>query len=131
MDLKPLIRKAKHQGISTDGTGGYSRHVLVCTGPECCAEDDGQKTWKHLVKQVRALKEKGILIRASRVACFGFCRGGPLMVVYPEGTWYGGVTPTVCERIVQEHLAKGNAVTEFAFACNPMAIPKETQTEDA
>lgn len=66
------------------------------------------------------LQREGLLFGPGRVKrgetpCLGVCAGGPIVVVYPEGIWYAGVTPDLLERIVVEHLKAGRVVEEAVF----------------
>ncbi len=49
------------------------------------------------------------------------------MVVYPDGVWYGDVTPPLPLRIIQEHLLNSKVVQEYAFLTHP--LPATTLTE--
>jgi (2Fe-2S) ferredoxin len=104
------------------GIGAYRRHVFLCTGPTCCTPEEGLAAWEALKWE---LKEKGLLTgeRAcyrTKVGCLRICCHGPTMVVYPEGTWYHGMTADRIPRFVQQHLVEGREVGEWVFAHNPL-----------
>ncbi|HEY8831195.1 MAG TPA: (2Fe-2S) ferredoxin domain-containing protein [Gemmatimonadaceae bacterium] len=95
----------------------YSRHVLVCTGDFCSPDRRGRQIYSLLAS---LLEREGLLFGPQRVKrgetpCLGVCSNGPIIVVYPEGTWYSEVTPTLLERIVVEHLKHGKPVEEAIF----------------
>src|SRR3954453_4223401 len=95
----------------------YSRHVLVCVGGFCSPNRKG--AWLN-PELARLLQREGLLFGPRRVKrgetpCLGVCAGGPIVVVYPEGVWYAGVTPDMMERIVVEHLRDGRVVEEAVF----------------
>jgi (2Fe-2S) ferredoxin len=95
----------------------YSRHVLVCTGSFCSPDRGGRQLYSLLAL---LLEREDLLFGPSRVKrgetpCLGVCAGGPIIVVYPEGVWYGGVTPELLERIVVEHLKAGRVIEEAVF----------------
>jgi len=95
----------------------YSRHVLVCTGSFCSPDRSGRAIYSMLAE---LLEREDLLFGPARVKrgetpCLGVCAGGPIVVVYPEGVWYGNVTPQLLERIVVEHLKNGRVVGEAVF----------------
>lgn len=90
-----------------------SRHLFLCIGPDCCAAEDGRSAWQHLKA---AVQRTGIPILRSKVACLRICSGGPWLVIYPEGVWYGGITPERIDRILNEHVNQGRVVLEWASA---------------
>ena len=85
-----------------------SAHVLVCRH-KTCRKQGGKRSARALK---RALKEQGLRdeVMVTQVNCLDQCGRGPVMVVYPEGVWYGGVDEECARRIITEHLEKGLTV---------------------
>ena len=111
--------------------GGYRRHVFLCTGPSCCTPETGLEAWEVLKKELKdrnlSLAEGPTACYRTKVQCLRICSGGPIMVVYPEGTWYAGMTADRIPRFVQEHLIDGHPIEEWIFTRNPLpnALPVE------
>ena len=102
--------------------GGYVRHVLLCTGPNCCTPEEGLAAWEELKQQIKDanLSTGENACYRTKVGCLRICMHGPTMLVYPEGTWYHGMTKDRISRFVREHLVEGRPIEEWIFARNPL-----------
>ncbi len=91
----------------------YRSHVLVCGGTGCTSSNS-QAIIEALETQIA---EKGLTeeIKVIRTGCFGLCALGPIMIVYPEGSFYSQVQVDDIPEIVEEHLLKGRIVTRLLY----------------
>lgn len=83
-------------------------HVLICGGTGCTSS--GSKVLMSTFEE--ELKKQGLEdeIKIVQTGCFGLCALGPVVIVYPEGTFYSHVKKEDVAEIVEEHLLKGRLV---------------------
>ena len=91
----------------------YRSHVLVCGGTGCSSSGSA----KLIERFEEQLKEKGLdkEVKVVRTGCFGLCEAGPVVIVYPEGTFYSRVKVEDVDEIVAEHLLKGRRVQRLVY----------------
>ena len=104
--------------------GAFHRHVFLCIGETCCSAEAGSTAWDALKKELKdrdlSLSDGPAACYRTKVGCLRVCAGGPILVVYPEGTWYAGMTADRVPRFVQEHLLDGHPIEDWVFARNPL-----------
>ena len=98
--------------------GQYRYHVFVCTSGKTCPTQASQDVHKALKKGVAAAGLKG-LVRVNHSGCMNQCGHGPMVVVYPEDTWYAAVDVDGANRIVREHLIGGTPVEDYRYIAAP------------
>ena len=91
----------------------YRSHVLVCGGTGCVA--GGSLAVQVRMKEELARKGLDKEILVVQTGCHGMCELGPIVVVYPEGTFYTRVQPEDAKTIVEEHLYKGRVVEKLLY----------------
>ena len=101
----------------------YRAHVLCCGGTGCTSSGSAQ----IIERFEQQIKEKGLEkeVKVIRTGCFGLCEAGPVVIIYPEGTFYSRVKVEDVDEIVSEHLLKGRPVQHLVYTDHA------TQEQDA
>lgn len=88
-------------------------HVLICGGTGCTSS--GSRAVREALEA--ELEKQGLAkeIKTVVTGCHGFCEQGPLVIVYPEGTFYCRVQVEDVPELVEEHLLKGRIVERLLF----------------
>ena len=92
----------------------YRAHVLCCGGTGCTANGSAAiiQRFEDKIKEAGLEKE----VKVIRTGCFGLCEAGPVVIVYPEGTFYSRLKVEDVDEIVSEHLLKGRKVQHLVYS---------------
>ncbi|HET6788829.1 MAG TPA: (2Fe-2S) ferredoxin domain-containing protein [Aquabacterium sp.] len=99
----------------------FQRHIFFClnqriNGENCCADHAAKDGFDHCKARVAAAGLNGPgQVRVNKAGCLDRCSGGPVAVVYPEGTWYTYVDPSDIDEIVDRHLIGGEVVDRLVL----------------
>jgi len=112
------------------GQPPISHHLLLCATPTkalCCPDPAlGAASWDTLKRLVRELgledpaRPGGIVLR-TKADCLRICSEGPILLIWPQGSVYGGVTPERIERILREHVIGGQPIEAWIGRRYPWA----------
>lgn len=100
----------------------FEKHIFICgnqrpTGhPRGCCDPEARAELQKKFKQ--KLTERGLkgTVRANQAGCLDQCEHGPTVVIYPDAIWYGHVTPTDVEEIVDSQIIAGKPVERLLLA---------------
>ena len=101
----------------------FEKHIFICTNQrppgekKSCGEACGLEIVKEFKKQ---LKDKNLQgkIRAQKSGCLDACEYGPSLVIYPEGSFYGGVSVSDISEIIEEHVVNNRPVERLLIDFN-------------
>ena len=94
----------------------FEQHVFFCMnlredGRACCGAQGALVAQKHAKKRIKELGLNGHeKIRINQAGCLDRCDEGPVLVIYPQGTWYTYVDTTDIDDIIDTHLVGGKIV---------------------
>ncbi len=100
----------------------YKRHFFVCQThrpdggeePSCGARGSAE-VYSRLLDALDRRPELAKDVAVTACGCLGMCLDGPMILVYPEGFWYAGVTPDDVPELVEQHLVQGNPVERLRW----------------
>ncbi|MDM7960544.1 MAG: (2Fe-2S) ferredoxin domain-containing protein [Synechococcus sp. WH 8007] len=108
-------------------------HLLLCATPAkaLCSPDPavGVESWNTLKRLVREWgledpsRADGIVLR-SKADCLRICAEGPVLLIWPEGIVYGGVSGERIKRILREHVIGGTPIEEWIVKRMPFQSSK-------
>ena len=105
--LKPMLK------VREGEAGSEKKHILCCGGTGCQASDSAaiRDNFERLIKENGLENE----VKVVKTGCFGFCEKGPIVKIMPDNTFYTQVKPSDVERIFEQHIIKGEKVTDLLY----------------
>ena len=94
----------------------YQHHVFFCTnqrddGTICCANFDAQAMRDYTKDKLKKLKITGKgKCRVNNAGCLDRCKEGPVLVIYPDETWYKYANHSDIDEIIEQHIQNGQVV---------------------
>ena len=87
-------------------------HVLICGGTGCTSSGSLtlQKAFNENIEAFGLAEE----VKLVQTGCFGLCALGPIVIIYPDGTFYSRVSPDDVKEIVEEHLLRSFIVFTYS-----------------
>ncbi len=94
-------------------------HIFICTSCRAngvqkgfCHQKDSVKIIEKFMEEIEDRDLSGDCM-VTNTGCFGICSRGPIAVVYPEGVWYGNLTPEAVEEIMDSHIEGGTVCDKY------------------
>ncbi len=91
----------------------FRSHILICGGTACRAS--GSVTVRQALNHEIARRGLANEVQVVETGCNGFCAAGPVITIYPEGTFYQYVTVDDVPEIIEEHIIKGRPVERLMY----------------
>jgi (2Fe-2S) ferredoxin len=97
----------------------FRSHIFICCNQReagnsrGCCDPTGKEKLRDAFKQEIKKRKLGPLIRANKAGCLDQCELGPTVVIYPQGIWYGHVTPDDVPRILDETVIGGRILDDL------------------
>lgn len=98
----------------------FTQHIFVCGNqrqcdhPRGCCDPEGNNSLRNELKAALKSRSLGPLVRVNSAGCLDQCERGPVLVIYPEGVWYGGVQRHDIPRIV-DAIAEGKVLEDLVI----------------
>jgi (2Fe-2S) ferredoxin/SAM-dependent methyltransferase len=112
----------------------FRHHIFVCTQEklEGVTSCPGNGSWRVLQALERELAAQGLdhEVQVTTCGCLGLCDEGPMLIIYPQGTWYQKVKEEDVPEIVNSHLRSGKAVARLAWSDAPAMKAESTEHRD-
>lgn len=138
MEPSDLSRSSQPSPRRAAGSIPVSHHLLLCATPSkalCCPDPAvGAASWDVLKQLVRELgledpaRAGGIVLR-SKADCLRICAEGPVLLIWPDGVVYGGVTPERIMRILREHVLEGQPIADWVVRDYALRASRDLQAK--